>query len=60
MRTTTFDYDRFCDELGPAKVMHVYEPASGLKGIVVVDNVACGPAIGGVRMAADVSSEEAM
>ncbi|MDP6556630.1 MAG: Glu/Leu/Phe/Val dehydrogenase [Pirellulaceae bacterium] len=58
MRTTTFDYDRFCDELGPAKVMHVYEPASGLKGIVVVDNVACGPAIGGVRMAADVSSEE--
>ena len=58
MRGTTFDYDRFCDELGPAKVVHVYEPASGLKGIVVVDNVACGPAIGGVRMAADVSSEE--
>jgi glutamate dehydrogenase (NAD(P)+)/glutamate dehydrogenase (NADP+) len=58
MSETTFDYDRFCDELGPVKVVHVYDPASGLKGIVVVDNVACGPAIGGVRMAADVSSEE--
>jgi glutamate dehydrogenase/leucine dehydrogenase len=58
MQATTFDYEHFCDELGPVKVVHVYEPASGLKGIVVVDNVACGPAIGGVRMAADVSSEE--
>ena len=58
MPTTTFDYDHFCDELGPAKVVHVYDPACGLKGILVVDNVACGPSIGGVRMAADVSTEE--
>lgn len=58
MQNTTFDYDHFCDELGPAKVVHVYDPASGLKAIIVVDNVACGPAIGGVRMVADVSTEE--
>lgn len=58
MQETTFDYDHFCDELGPIKVVHVYDPASGLKGIVAIDNVACGPAIGGVRMAADVSSDE--
>jgi glutamate dehydrogenase (NAD(P)+) len=48
----------FADELGPAKVVHLHEPASGLKAIVVVDNVLLGPAIGGVRMAADASLEE--
>ncbi len=47
-----------CDELGPAKTLHLSNPAVGLKAIVVVDNVACGPAIGGTRMAPDVSLEE--
>ncbi|WP_201750297.1 Glu/Leu/Phe/Val family dehydrogenase [Tautonia marina] len=46
------------DELGPSKVVHLYDPGSGMKGVVVVDNVAAGPAIGGVRMAADVSTDE--
>lgn len=50
--------DRFCDDLGPSKIVHIYEPANGLRAIVVVDNTACGPAIGGVRMASDVSLEE--
>lgn len=49
---------RYCDDLGPTSVQHFYEPALGLKSILVVDNVAKGPAIGGVRMAADVSLEE--
>lgn len=44
-----------CDELGPCKVLHLANPAAGLKAIVVVDNIACGPAIGGTRMAPDVS-----
>lgn len=48
----------FADELGPAKVLHVYEPSIQLKGILVVDNCARGPAIGGVRMAEDVSVAE--
>jgi glutamate dehydrogenase (NAD(P)+) len=48
----------FGDELGPAKVVHVYEPGLGLRGALVVDNVACGPSIGGLRMAPDVSTEE--
>ncbi|MFQ5774066.1 MAG: Glu/Leu/Phe/Val dehydrogenase [Kiloniellaceae bacterium] len=52
------DVFRFADELGPAKIVEIYEPGVGLKAIVVVDNVACGPAIGGVRMASDVSVEE--
>ena len=48
----------FCDELGPAKTIHVYEPSRNLKGVLVVDNVAAGPSIGGLRMAPDVGVEE--
>jgi glutamate dehydrogenase (NAD(P)+) len=48
----------FADELGPAKVIHVHNPAVGLEGVLVVDNVATGPSIGGLRMAPDVSTEE--
>ncbi len=48
----------FADDLGPAKVVHVHEPACGLRATLVIDNVARGPAIGGLRMAADVSSAE--
>ena len=58
MKQPIYEFDHFCDELGPAKVIHIYEPHIGLKAIVVIDNVAIGPAIGGVRMAPDVSTEE--
>jgi glutamate dehydrogenase (NAD(P)+) len=46
------------DELGPAQILLVRQPHVGLEAIVVVDNVACGPAIGGIRMAPDVTLEE--
>ena len=52
------DFFTFADELGPAKVIHVYEPSVEMKAVLVVDNVAKGPSIGGVRMAPDVSTEE--
>ena len=48
----------FADELGPARIVHVHEPRIGLKGVLVVDNLAMGPAIGGLRMAPDVSTAE--
>lgn len=48
----------FSDQLGPLKIIHVYDPGVNLHGILVVDNVATGPAIGGLRMAADASLEE--
>lgn len=48
----------FADDLGPTKIIHVWEPSLQLKGILVVDNLAKGPSIGGVRMAVDVSVEE--
>ena len=49
---------RFSDDLGPAKVIHIFEPSIGLKGVLVIDNIAKGPSIGGLRMAPDVSTEE--
>jgi glutamate dehydrogenase (NAD(P)+) len=54
------DAFKFADELGPTKVIHVYNPSIGLKAVLVVDNVASGPSIGGLRMAADVSVEECL
>ncbi|MDD3041726.1 MAG: Glu/Leu/Phe/Val dehydrogenase [Methanosarcinaceae archaeon] len=52
------DMFRFADELGPFKIIHVYEPSVSLKAVLVVDNVARGPALGGIRIAPDVSVEE--
>ncbi|HME70919.1 MAG TPA: Glu/Leu/Phe/Val dehydrogenase [Myxococcota bacterium] len=52
------EISQFADEFGPAKIIHVYEPRIGLRGTLVVDNVAAGPSIGGLRMAPDVSTEE--
>jgi glutamate dehydrogenase (NAD(P)+) len=46
------------DELGPEKVILLADSSAGLRGILVVDNVAAGPSIGGVRMAADVDVVE--
>jgi glutamate dehydrogenase (NAD(P)+) len=55
---SSLEFDSFCDDFGPAKVLHVYDPATGMRGVVVVDNTACGPSIGGVRMVSDVSTAE--
>jgi len=46
------------DNIGPEKILLLRQPRVGLEAIVVVDNVACGPAIGGVRMAPDITIEE--
>ncbi len=51
-------FEEFADEYGPEKVVYVYEPRCGLKGIIVIDNVSAGPGIGGIRMAPDVSTAE--
>ncbi len=48
----------FVDEIGPEKIVFLYEPRSSMKAVVVVDNVAAGPAMGGVRMASDVTATE--
>jgi glutamate dehydrogenase/leucine dehydrogenase len=48
----------FGDDFGPEKVLFIYEPKTKLKAIVVVDNIATGPTIGGTRMAIDVTVDE--
>ena len=52
------DTFQLADEFGPARVIHIHRPSLGLKAVAVVDNTACGPSVGGVRMAPDVSTEE--
>ncbi len=51
-------FETFADDLGPSKIIHLYDPRTDLKAIVVVDNVAIGPAIGGLRIAPDITTEE--
>lgn len=51
-------FDTWADALGPAKTVHLYDPRTGMKGIVVIDNIACGPSIGGVRLAPDIDTSE--
>ena len=46
------------DELGPEKVVLINEPSVGLRAALVVDNTAAGPAIGGIRMATDLTVGE--
>ena len=46
------------DQLGPEKVLHVYDPVTELRGVVVVDTVSLGGAGGGTRMLPDITTEE--
>jgi len=49
---------RFADEWGPEKIIEVYDPASGLKAVTVIDSTVLGPAKGGIRMTPTVDVEE--
>jgi glutamate dehydrogenase/leucine dehydrogenase len=46
------------DDLGPEKVLHITNAGARLSAVLVIDNTAAGPSIGGVRMAPDVTVEE--
>ena len=48
----------YADKIGPEKVVHFYHPKLQIKAILVVDNTALGPAIGGIRVAADITTNE--
>jgi len=50
------EYDGF----GPEKVIEVYNPKVGMRGILVVHNTALGPAKGGIRMTSTVSTAEVL
>ncbi len=46
------------DDIGPEKIIFIRDARAGLEAILVVDNTATGPAIGGIRMATDISLDE--
>ena len=46
------------DEWGPEKVLQVYDPDTGMKGVLVIDNTATGPGKGGIRFAETVTPLE--
>jgi len=50
------DSSAFPDKWGPEKVLHTYDPKSGVRGVLVVDNTARGPGKGGIRIAPDVTA----
>jgi glutamate dehydrogenase/leucine dehydrogenase len=50
--------DGLTDWLGPEAIVLLRDPESGVRAVVVVDNTACGPGIGGLRMAPDVTVGE--
>jgi len=43
---------------GPEKIVQVYDPQTGMKGILAIDNTALGPGKGGIRMTPTVNVEE--
>jgi len=52
------ELEQFSDEFGPEKILEVYDPKSGMKGVVVIDNTARGPGKGGIRMTSTVDVTE--
>jgi glutamate dehydrogenase/leucine dehydrogenase len=46
------------DEIGPELVIHLYDPPTGMKGVLVIDTTALGPTAGGIRMLPDISTIE--
>jgi glutamate dehydrogenase (NAD(P)+) len=54
----SIEIEEFIDEWGPEKILHVYDPKVGMKGVLVIDNTALGPGKGGIRMLPAVTTEE--
>lgn len=46
------------DEWGPEKVLSVYDPDTGMRGALVIDNTAAGPGKGGIRFSTATNVEE--
>ncbi|MFH0971634.1 MAG: Glu/Leu/Phe/Val dehydrogenase [Candidatus Micrarchaeota archaeon] len=46
------------DEWGPEYVVNVYDPKTGMEGVLVIDNTARGPGKGGIRLVPDVTIQE--
>jgi glutamate dehydrogenase/leucine dehydrogenase len=54
----SIEIERFTDQWGPEKILHVYDPKVGMKGVLVIDNTILGPGKGGIRMLPTITTEE--
>jgi len=52
------EVDEVADEWGPEKIIQTYDPKTGMKGILVIDNTVLGPGKGGIRFRPDVDVHE--
>lgn len=46
------------DDFGPERIIEVYHPKLGMRGVIVIDNTALGPGKGGIRFTPTVDKEE--
>ncbi|MEM3154950.1 MAG: Glu/Leu/Phe/Val dehydrogenase [Candidatus Woesearchaeota archaeon] len=50
--------DKMFDDFGPERIVEVYHPKLGMRGVLIVDNSALGPGKGGIRFTPTVDREE--
>jgi glutamate dehydrogenase/leucine dehydrogenase len=50
--------DKLKDDIGPEYILQMYDPGSGMRGVIVIDTAAFGVAAGGIRMLPDITTEE--
>jgi glutamate dehydrogenase (NAD(P)+) len=50
--------EKIVDEWGPEKILQVYDPDTGMRGVLVIDNTSTGPGKGGIRFADTVTPTE--
>jgi glutamate dehydrogenase (NAD(P)+) len=46
------------DDIGPERIIEVYNPKLGMRGVLVIDNTALGPGKGGIRFTPTVDKAE--
>ncbi|MFA5365585.1 MAG: Glu/Leu/Phe/Val dehydrogenase dimerization domain-containing protein, partial [Candidatus Bathyarchaeia archaeon] len=50
--------ESFADDYGPEKILQVYDPKTGMQGVLIIDNTVLGPGKGGIRMMHTVTTDE--
>lgn len=54
----SLEIERFADEWGPEKILHVYDSKVCMRGVLVIDNTTLGPGKGGIRILPTITTEE--
>ena len=56
--TSHLEEEKVIDEWGPEKILQVYDPDTGMRGVLVIDNTSTGPGKGGIRFSDTVTPTE--